>query len=428
LKVTKQYSSLSLLTNMNISNDFNYQQGFGNHFSTEAIQGALPKGQNNPQICPLGLYAEQISGSAFTADRSINYFSWLYRIRPSVCHRPFSSRSSPSDVILGSDKVVTDPNQLRWGPFQIPENISSINFIDGLKLLCTSGSPELKDGLSIYLYTAGKSMTNEQISFVNADGDFLIVPQQGKMVIKTEMGLLNVVPNEIVVIPRGFRFSIDLGDQDQEALRGYVLEIYKGHFQLPSLGPIGANGLANKRDFYYPVACYENLDVSYTIVNKFMGQLFECTQDHSPYDVVAWHGNYCPYKYDLRNFCVVNTVSFDHLDPSIFTVLTCPSDDHGTAVADFVIFPPRWIVAEHTFRPPYYHRNCMSEFMGMIWGKYDAKKGFSPGGGSLHSCMTPHGPDTDTFYQASGLKLDNLNLNDTATTPQMPHYFDQVHE
>lgn len=301
--------------------------------------------------------------------------------------------------------MVINPNQLRWNPFSIPPDVGQHNFVDGLKTICAAGAPGEKSGLSIKVYRAGKSMSTDKKVMMNSDGDLLIVPQQGMLLIKTELGVLHVEPNEIVVIPRGFKFSVDL--LSDEPIRGYVLEIFKGHFELPSLGAIGANGLAKGRDFMYPVARFEDSDEQHILINKFMDKLFQADVDHSPFDVVAWSGNYSPYKYDLRKFCVVNTVSFDHLDPSIFTVLTCPSDEPGTAVADFVIFPPRWLVAENTFRPPYFHRNCMTEFMGMIWGKYDAKQGFCPGGASLHSCMTPHGPDCETFLKAGGYAGDS---------------------
>jgi len=252
------------------------------------------------------------------------------------------------------------------------------------------------------MYAANKSM--DGCAFCNADGDFLIVPQQGRLLITTECGKMLVSPGEIVVIPQGFRFAIDLPDGPS---RGYVSEIFGTHFQLPDLGPIGANGLASPRDFLSPTAWFEQVHrPGYTIVHKYGGELFTATQDFSPFNVVAWHGNYVPYKYDLSRFCPFNTVLFDHGDPSVNTVLTAPTDKPGVALLDFVIFPPRWLVAENTFRPPYYHRNCMSEFMGLIYGIYEAKAdGFLPGGASLHSCMTPHGPDTKT-YEATISRAD----------------------
>jgi len=272
--------------------------------------------------------------------------------------------------------------------------------VAGLATMAGCGSPENKEGLAIHTYNVNESMKDK--AFSNADGDFLIIPQIGTLQVQTELGELIVAPCEICVVPRGVRFAVHLVPGTL-AGRGYVLELYQGHFELPNLGPIGANGLASARDFLSPVARFEDRECAFTVVNKFGGQLWQCTMGHSPFDVVAWHGNYTPYKYDLRNFCCINSVTFDHPDPSIYTVLTAPSPEDGTAVCDFVIFPPRWMVMERTFRPPYYHRNCMTEFMGMVWGKYDAKEGFRPGGASLHSCMTPHGPDAATFAKASSV-------------------------
>ncbi|GAB2284443.1 hypothetical protein Dimus_018896 [Dionaea muscipula] len=377
------------------SADLKYLSGFGNSFSSEAIAGALPQGQNSPLICPYGLYAEQISGTSFTAPRKLNQRSWLYRIKPSVTHEPFQPRVlSHGKLVSEFDKSnsFANPTQLRWKPVDVPDEPT--DFIDGLYTICGAGSSYLRHGYAIHMYTANKSM--EDCAFCSADGDFLIVPQKGRLWITTECGRIQVSPGEITVLPQGFRFTISLPDGPS---RGYVAEIFGAHFQLPDLGPIGANGLAAGRDFLVPTAWFEQSSrPGYTIVQKFGGELFTAKQDFSPFNVVAWHGNYAPYKYDLSKFCPYNTVLVDHGDPSISTVLTAPTDKPGVALLDFVIFPPRWLVAEHTFRPPYYHRNCMSEFMGLIHGGYEAKAdGFLPGGASLHSCMTPHGPDTKTF-------------------------------
>ncbi|XP_021773769.1 homogentisate 1,2-dioxygenase-like isoform X2 [Chenopodium quinoa] len=393
--------------------DLKYLPGFGNHFSSEAIAGALPQGQNNPLICPFGLYAEQISGTSFTAPRKLNLRSWLYRIKPSVTHEPFKPR------VPGNEKLIADfnqsnssanPTQLRWKPVDIPEEPT--NFIDGLQTICGAGSSYLRHGYAVHMYTANKSMDN--YAFCNADGDFLFVPQKGRLWIMTECGRLEVIPGEVAVVPQGFRFAVSLPDGPS---RGYVSEIFGTHFQLPDLGPIGANGLAAARDFLVPVACFEETPCpNYIIVQKYGGELFTAKQDFSPFNVVAWHGNYVPYKYDLSKFCPYNTVLVDHGDPSVNTVLTAPTDKPGVALLDFVIFPPRWLVAEHTFRPPYYHRNCMSEFMGLIYGNYEAKAdGFIPGGSSLHSCMTPHGPDTKTYEAtvACGENAGPYKITDT---------------
>uniref|UniRef100_A0A8C8CGK9 Homogentisate 1,2-dioxygenase n=1 Tax=Oncorhynchus tshawytscha TaxID=74940 RepID=A0A8C8CGK9_ONCTS len=358
----------------------NYLSGFGNEFSSEdpRCPGSLPEGQNNPQVCPYGLYAEQLSGSAFTCPRPTNKRSWLYRILPSVRHKPYTAMHC-GNLTENWDEVEPDPNQ-------------------GLHTLCGAGDTKSRNGIGIHMFTCNTSMVDR--CFNNSDGDFLIVPQQGEILITTEFGKMMVEPNEICVIQQGMRFSVNVFGET----RGYVLEVYGAHFELPDLGPIGANGLANPRDFLTPVAWYEDREVAtgYTVINKYQGKLFSSQQVFSPFNVVAWHGNYTPYKYNLDNFMVINCVAFDHADPSIFTVLTAKSSRPGVAMADFVIFPPRWGVADHTFRPPYYHRNCMSEFMGLIKGHYEAKEeGFQPGGGTLHSTMTPHGPDRDCFEKSS---------------------------
>ncbi|GMT27987.1 hypothetical protein PFISCL1PPCAC_19284 [Pristionchus fissidentatus] len=374
-----------------------YQSGFGNEFATSdaRVPDALPVGQNSPQVCAHGLYAEQLSGSAFTAPRHQNKRSWLYRIRPSVIHRPFSSFDLPHLTSDFSKGEVT-PNQYRWHPHPLPKEGKNVDFVEGLYSVCGGGDVVSRVGLAIHNYSCSVSMKNK--AFYDSDGDLLIVPQQGSLELTTEFGRMLVAPQEIVVIPQGIRFSVGVSGPS----RGYILEVYGTHFQLPDLGPIGANGLANARDFVSPVAWFEEKDEPFKIVNKYQGKMFVAEQDHSPFDVVAWHGNYVPFKYDLRHFNVINTVSFDHCDPSIFTVLTAPSTKPGTAIADFVIFPPRWGVAEHTFRLPYYHRNCMSEYMGLITGCYEAKEGgFRPGGASLHSMMTPHGPDVKGFEKGS---------------------------
>ncbi|XP_012284816.1 homogentisate 1,2-dioxygenase [Orussus abietinus] len=384
--------------------DLKYLTGFGCEFASEdeRCPGALPVGQNNPQKCPYGLYAEQLSGTAFTAPRAENRRSWLYRIKPSVCHEPFEKLNLENSHLSHDwDKIEPNPNQLRWKAFDVPTRQDpEVDFLEGLHTICGTGNPRLRHGIAIHVYLCNASMKDK--AFYNADGDFLIVPQLGALQITTEFGKLRCEPNEICVIQQGMRFSITVFGPS----RGYILEVFDNHFQLPNLGPIGANGLANPRDFQTPVAWYEDRETKFKVVSKYQGKLFIANQDHSPFNVVAWHGNYVPYKYDLDRFMAVNSVTFDHCDPSIFTVLTCPSNKPGTAIADFVIFPPRWSVQEHTFRPPYYHRNCMSEFMGLIKGRYEAKEeGFQPGGASLHSIMTPHGPDANCFEAASSVNL-----------------------
>lgn len=384
---------------------YEYMSGFGNEFASECLPGALPEGQNNPQRCPYGLYAEQLSGTAFTAPRETNKRTWLYRIRPSVKHYPFQDEEA-GNYTNNFDNAPITPKQLRWKPFDLP-TAEGVDFVKGLHTLGGAGDPCTRYGAAIHIYTCNSSMGNR--AFYNADGDLLIVPQQGTLFVTTEMGRMEVAPNEICVIQQGIRFKVDVVGPS----RGYILEVWGNHFVLPYLGPIGANGLANPRDFLTPVSWYEDLETEHTIVAKFQGKLFSAKQDHSPFDVVAWHGNYAPYKYNLKNFMVINATAFDHADPSIFTVLTCPGHVTGTALCDFVIFPPRWAVQDHTFRPPYYHRNCMSEFMGLIYGNYEAKEGeFMPGGASLHSMMTPHGPDEKCFTGASNADLKPVRVAD----------------
>ncbi len=374
----------------------NYLNGLGNHFSSEAVEGSLPQGQNSPQRCAYGLYAEQFSGSAFTQPRSHNLRSWLYRIQPSVSQGEWT----PFDGGAWTGETHPTPNALRWNPLPIPKKPT--DFIDGTSLLLTAGEFDMRRGCSIYLYAISAPM--KERFFSNADGEFLIVPQEGELLIETELGKIELLPHEIAVLPRGIRFQVN---PVAKQARGYLCENFGAPFRLPDLGPIGANGLANPRDFEVPVAAFYESTGQYTLVHKFSNCLWTAPLKHHALNVVAWHGNHVPYKYDLRKFNTINTVSYDHPDPSIFTVLTSPTDTAGLANIDFVIFPPRWMVAEHTFRPPYYHRNIMNEYMGLIHGVYDAKTGggFVPGGGSLHNCMTPHGPDGDAFEKASKAPL-----------------------
>lgn len=383
-----------------------YLSGFGNEFATEACSGALPLGQNSPQKSPLGLYTEQISGSAFTAPRAVNRRTWSYRIRPSVMHLPYVEFKQSTLLRSGPFRESRmPPNQMRWNPLPLPEE--KTDFVTGLVTLGGNGDPALQDGVGIHLYAANAAMKDS--FFYNADGEMLILPQQGKLLLLTELGTLEAAPGELAVIPRGIKFRVELPDG---VARGYICENYGQNFRLPELGPIGANGLANSRDFLTPVAAYEDREGAFEVIAKFLGRLWRAEIDHSPLDVVAWHGNYAPYKFDMARFQCINTVSFDHPDPSIFTVLSAPSGIAGVSNVDFVIFPPRWMVAEQTFRPPWFHRNMMNEFMGLIHGQYDAKaEGFLPGGASLHNCMSGHGPDAETFERASKADLK-------------PHYID----
>jgi homogentisate 1,2-dioxygenase len=385
---------------------FTYNTGFGNEFATEAVAGALPVGMNSPQKAPLGLYAEQFSGTAFTVPRAQNKRSWLYRIRPSVLHRPFE-RIDNGLIVSNFNELETTPNQLRWNPLPVPE--TKTDFIDGLTTIAGNGDLFSQAGIAIHIYRANVGMTDRY--FYNADGEMLIVPELGRIGILTELGAIQVGPGSIAVIPRGLKFAVHPGDPQ---IRGYICENYGTQFRLPDLGPIGANGLANPRDFETPAAWFEDREGEFELVAKFGGNLWSASIDSSPLDVVAWHGNYAPYRYDLRRFNTIGSISFDHPDPSIFTVLTSPSAETGVANCDFAIFPERWLVAENTFRPPWYHRNVMSEYMGLCYGQYDAKEeGFVPGGGSLHNCMSAHGPDLDAFEKASNAELAPQKLTGT---------------
>lgn len=390
----------------NASNELNYLTGFGGHFETEAVSGALPKGRNSPQRPAFGLYTEQLSGSAFTAPRHENRRSWLYRMRPTADHRPYRPYDSSSLFAPGALDEPVAPNRLRWDP---PSDLpADADFVDGMVTMMANRDPAELSGVAIHLYRATKSMTDRV--FVNTDGELLIIPQSSELRLFTEMGRLDLAPGWIGLIPRGVRFRVEV---DGEA-RGYVAENHGAMFRLPELGPIGSNGLANSRDFEMPVAAYEDIDRPCEVIQKYQGSLWTTTLDHSPLDVAAWHGNLAPCRYELARFNTIGTVSFDHPDPSIFTVLTSPSETPGRANADFVIFPPRWMVAEDTFRPPWFHRNLMSEAMGLIRGDYDAKaEGFRPGGLSLHNMMSGHGPDIESWRKASEAELKPAKIEGT---------------
>jgi homogentisate 1,2-dioxygenase len=388
-----------------------YMSGFGNDFETETLPGALPQGRNSPQRCAYGLYAEQLSGSPFTAPRGTNERSWLYRMRPSVKHK---GRFAAEDLPLWKtaphpDEHALGLGQLRWDPVPVP--VEKTNFIQGIRTITTAGDALGQSGMAAHIYLVNDDMVDDY--FFNADGEMLVVPESGSLSIFTEMGIVDIEPSEIALIPRGMMFKVARMDGTAEA-RGYICENYGAKFTLPDRGPIGANCLANPRDFKTPVAAYEDKETPCRVHVKWCGRFHVTEIGHSPLDVVAWHGNYAPYKYDLRTFSPVGAILFDHPDPSIFTVMTAPSGEDGTANVDFVIFPPRWLVAEDTFRPPWYHRNIMSEFMGLICGQYDAKeKGFVPGGMSLHNLMLPHGPDAAGFLKASTVPLGPVKLDHT---------------
>ena len=383
------------------------QSGFGNEFAPEAVPGALPEGRNSPQKPPHGLYAELLSGTAFTQPRAENRRSWLYRLRPSAVHGRYRRIDDGLWRTPAFSEGVLSPQQRRWDPFPLPAGETDL--VAGMHTVGGNGDAAAQTGIAIHVYLANVSMKDR--CFQNADGEMLFVPQRGRLRLATEMGVLEVAPNEIAVVPRGVKFRADLPDGPS---RGYVCENFGAMLRLPDLGPIGSNGLANPRDFLAPTAAFEDREGRFELVTKFGGGLWAAELGHSPLDVAAWHGNLAPCKYDLARFMAIGTVSFDHPDPSINTVLTSPSGPAGLANVDFVIFPPRWLVAEDTFRPPWYHRNVMSEFMGLVRGRYDAKpEGFVPGGASLHNCMSAHGPDTDAWAGAVEAELRPEFLDDT---------------
>lgn len=388
-----------------MSNALQYSSGFGGHFESEAVPGALPKGRNSPQRPAFGLYTEQVSGSAFTAPRHENRRSWLYRLRPTADHRPFEPYQGARLFAAGTVDQPLPPNRLRWDPPELPDGC---DFVDGIVTMLANRDPADLEGVAVHLYRATRSMENRV--FANADGELLILPQTGTLRIFTELGRMEVAPGWAAIIPRGIKFQVAV---DGEA-RGYIAENHGLALRLPELGPIGSNGLANPRDFETPVAAFEDKDEPTEVIQKYLGSLWTTRLDHSPLDVVAWHGNFAPCRYDLARFNTIGTVSFDHPDPSIFTVLTSPSNVVGRANMDFVIFPPRWMVAEDTFRPPWFHRNVMSEAMGLIHGDYDAKaEGFAPGGLSLHNLMSGHGPDVASWKGASKADLKPHKIDGT---------------
>ncbi len=386
--------------------ELRYQSGFGNEHASEAVPGALPRGRNSPQKPPMALYPELVSGTAFTAPRHENRRSWLYRRQPSVVAGRFEPHAQPFWRTGVDRNTVLAPEPLRWHPIEVERGC---DFVDGMRTMAANGDAEAQTGVAAHVYLADRSMTRR--AFVDADGELLLVPQQGRLVVVTEMGVLALGPGEIAVMPRGVAFRVELLDGPS---RGYVCENYGAAFRLPELGPIGSNGLANARDFQAPVAAFERDEGGHELIKKFRGRFWRAPLRRSPFNVVAWHGNLAPVKYDTAHFMAIGSISFDHPDPSIFTVLTSPSDTPGTANCDFVIFPPRWLVMEDTFRPPWYHRNLMSEFMGLVYGQYDAKPGgFKPGGVSLHNSMVPHGPDEEAFERASNAELVPQKLDHT---------------
>jgi homogentisate 1,2-dioxygenase len=358
--------------------------GFCNFHESETLPGALPVDQNSPRSSPYGLYAEQLNATGFVAPREANRRSWMYRIRPSAEQGPLAPLAHERLRGDFSGEPV-EANLAGWGPLPFPA--SPTDFVDGLATLGGAGSPSSRRGYAVHLYAANRGM--EDRCFSDADGDLLLLPEEGSLTLLTELGVLQVHPGQLALVPRGVRFSVLLGGS---RARGYVGESFGRPFSLPERGPVGANGLADARHFRGPVARHEErLCPGYRVTVKLGGALFEATQDHSPFDVVAWHGNHFPTVYDLAAFSPAGNARVDHIDPSIHTVLTSPLDEAGANGLDLVVFTPRWDATEHTFRPPYFHRNVATELNGIIREVASAGSPFARGCCFLTPSFTPHG-------------------------------------
>ncbi|MCB9674440.1 MAG: homogentisate 1,2-dioxygenase [Alphaproteobacteria bacterium] len=371
-----------------MTDDLAYNAGLGNAFETEALPGALPRGQNSPRKVPYGLFTEQINGTGFTVHRAENQRTWMYRLRPQILDRAYRERPV-GRFVADFSEAVQSPQVLRFRPRSMPA--TPTDFLAGLTTWAGAGGPSFRKGAAIHLYACNADMVDT--AFCNIDGDLLLVPERGRLHVRTELGRLNVGPGEIVVLPRGIRFQVLLPDG---AARGYVAELFDGHFQLPERGPVGANGLADARHFLFPVADFEDDPRPWTVVVRQGGRLWEVEAPACPFDVVAWHGNYAPFKYDLDRFNSLGSVSFDHADPSILTVLTSPMDTRGRNAIDVAVFHGRWDVAEHTFRPPFFHRNSAIEFNGVVRSP-SATGPWQPGAFSWTPYLAPHGVSNRTY-------------------------------
>lgn len=399
--------------------------------SSEAVSGAVPAVNNSPQKPPLGLRTERISGGSFVAPRELSYQTWLYRLRASIAHSDWARlRVSGADEGYGPPSPVrpanVTPNSRLWGGFPAPA--AGSHWANGQQLLGRNGDPQAKEGMALWVFSVTASMPPRQ-AFASLDGEALVIPQSGALDIQTELGRLVVRQNEIAVIPRNVRYRVCL--PEGKPCRGYVCELYQGHFRLPDLGVIGSTGLANVRDFQVPKAFVDATvhshlgttqapgpgaptgvdDGEWSIVARLVGNLWHCTQAHTPFDVVGWHGTCYPFKYDLARFCALGNLVFDEHDPSLFVVLT--ARHHGaeptTAVVDFAVIPPRWMAARDTNWLPYFHRNTMQEFFGPIVALQDGAhplnatgetNRFAPFGAGLNGCMSTHGPSERDFQAA----------------------------
>jgi len=383
-----------------------YMSGFGNEFQSEAVAGALPQGQNSPQKCAFGLYSELVSGTVFTAPRALNRRSYLFRTRPTVAQPDFQ-RCELANFKTPPLEFPPYPMAMRWDPY--PLELARGDFLDGMTTICGNGSPVQQSGLAIHTYCANRSMTGR--AFSNADGEMLILPQHGGIRVTTEVGLLEAAPGELVLIPKGMKFRVDLLS---DVARGFVCENFGHPFVLPELGLIGSNGLANACDFLTPVAHFEDSDEPVELVHKYAGAFWSATMGHSPFNVVAWRGNWAACKFDMHRFVVLGAQMVDHPDPSIFCALTSPSHPVAGGNVDFMILPPRWLVAEHTFRPPGFHRSAVAEFLALIQGAHDTRASrFAPGASSLHNNWTAHGPDVATHDKGRVAELVPTKFEET---------------
>ncbi|GAW13093.1 hypothetical protein ANO14919_024710 [Xylariales sp. No.14919] len=408
------------VTDFAVKDPYTYLNGFRSYHQTEAVPGANPIAINSPQRPPFGLRTERISNSSFvTPTREGNLQTWLYRVTTSLQAGEFTLLDETSESANPPVPTRLTPNSCLWPKIPVEDGANWTQ----QKLLGRNGDPQKKSGSAFWVFSITEDMP-AQVTFSSLDGEALIVPQSGALDIQTELGKLLVRQNEIAVIPRGVRYRVAL--RDGRPARGYVFELFEGHFQLPVLGTIGSTGLANVRDFQIPVACFDGEIVGdgaggqvvkaasggdWTVVSRLNGQLWACAQDHTPFDVVAWHGTCYPYKYDLARFCVLGNTLFDHHDPSLFTVLTAPAYGKapGTAVLDFGIAPPRWQVAEGSLWIPYYHRNVMQEFYFPVVrdqapdSPLNGGREFRPFGCGLNGAMAAHGSPDDEYLRATGI-------------------------
>ncbi|RSL87550.1 hypothetical protein CDV31_016235 [Fusarium ambrosium] len=421
------------ITNFALKEKYTYLNGLGNLHQSEAFPDAVPLVNSYPQHAKYGLRSEKVSGTSFTATpRSQNLWSFLYRARPSYNHGTFELWNQHLETANPSRPKHLTPNSYVWPTFNVTKGDWTAQH-----LLGGNGSPTDKTGVAIWLFHVNKDMPPQTV-FSSQDGEALIVPQTGALDIQTEYGKLLVRQQEIAVIPRGIKYRVTL-PEGKEA-RGYVLELYQGHFRLPELGIIGSIGLANPRDFQVPTASFDGKIESqgdtqvavandgrgeWTIISRLDTKLWFATQDSTPFDVAGWQGTLYPYKYDVRRFNYIGNLNYDHADPSVFVVLTSQSygKEPGTAVVDFAAVGEHWHPAQHTLRVPWYHRNTASEFVFPIIAEQDPKSRlntsdtFGPWGAWLNANMVTHGSNEQEYaeWQAKDT-LTPMKLQDFGVT------------